>query len=79
MERMRIQTLTWQTLARVGQPRFEHDTGTTDAIVAPEGSELAGRLRSTGWVARSGWRTNTPGRPPVWLVRFERPDPVSVE
>ena len=42
------------------------------AIVAPERSELAQRLRSAGWVARAGWLSRAPvGR--VWLVRFESP------
>jgi hypothetical protein len=42
-------------------------------IVAPEGSDLASRLRSTGWIARAGWRSHAAGRPAIWLVRFESP------
>ncbi len=45
----------------------------TDVIVAEEGSDLASQLRATGWVARSGWRRYSAGRPSVWLVRFECP------
>jgi len=43
------------------------------AIVAEEGSELASRMRSNGWIARSGWRSHATGRPAIWLVRFECP------
>jgi hypothetical protein len=48
------------------------------AIVAEEGSELASQLRSTGWVARSGWRSHAAGRPAIWLVRFESPCSLSI-
>ncbi len=41
-------------------------------IIAPETSELAQRLRSSGWIARAGWLNHAPsGR--IWLVRFESP------
>jgi hypothetical protein len=42
-------------------------------IVAREHSELARHLRSSGWLARSGWRSTAPGLRPAWLVRFESP------
>lgn len=73
---MQVQTQTRETLARM-RDRHQHyamSTTPTHAIVAPEGSELASRLRSRGWVARSGWRSRQAGRPPVWLVRFEYPE-----
>jgi len=41
-------------------------------IIALEASELAKRLRVSGWVARAGRLSNSP-RGRVWLVRFERP------
>ena len=66
---MMIQTITQQALA----PMVETCAATPETVVAPEGSELAARLRSTGWIARSGWLSQAPGRPAIWLVRFERP------
>jgi len=74
MNGMRIQTLTRETLARMGDQQLAMHAAPTPSIVAPEGSELAARLRSRGWVARSGWRSRQAGRPPVWLVRFEHPE-----
>ncbi len=71
---MRIQTLTRQSLVRLGDQQLAMRAAPPDAIVAHEGSELATSLRSRGWVARSGWRSHPAGRPPVWLVRFEQPN-----
>lgn len=71
---MRVQTLTRETLARMGNHQLATSACPAHAIVAPEGSELANRLRSRGWVARSGWRSRRSGRQPVWLVRFEQPE-----
>ncbi len=51
----------------------EHDP---ESIVAPQRSELAHRLRSSGWVERSGWLSRTPDGH-VWLVRFEFPRDVN--
>jgi len=68
---MIVQTLTNPTPAHVliashaTQPAFT-------AIVAPEASELAQRLRSAGWIARAGWLSRARGGR-VWLVRFESP------
>jgi hypothetical protein len=45
------------------------------SIVARDGSELAQRLRATGWTARVGWRTVTESGDTVWFVRFEHVDP----
>ena len=70
---MRIQTLTRETLARLGEPHFATGAPMSDEIIAPEGSELAGNLRSRGWIVRAGWRSRAAGRQPIWLVRFERP------
>jgi hypothetical protein len=72
MDGMRVQTITRETLARMNEQQLTTRTTPTDAIIAPEGSELANRLRSRGWVARSGWRSRQAGRSAVWLVRFER-------
>jgi len=52
--------------------QYAMSTTPTHAIIAAEGSDLAHSLSSGGWVARSGWRSLQPGRPSVWLVRFER-------
>ena len=71
---MQVQTLTRETLARIGNQQIATSASPTPAIIAPEGSELANRLRSRGWVARSGWRSRGSGRQSVWLVRFEQPD-----
>jgi len=75
---MPVQTLTRETLARMSDQHqhYAMSATPTHAIVASEGSELASRLRSRGWVARSGWRSRVAGRPPVWLVRFEQPERV---
>ncbi len=72
MDGMRVQTITRETLAKMCEQQMTTRPAPTDAIIAPEGSELADRLRSRGWVARSGWRSRQAGRPAVWLVRFER-------
>jgi hypothetical protein len=42
------------------------------AIIAPETSEQAQRLRSSGWIARAGWLSHASDIP-IWLVRFELP------
>ncbi|HYI15123.1 MAG TPA: hypothetical protein VEX37_07010 [Thermomicrobiales bacterium] len=76
MDGMRVKTITRETLARMTDQPLMTRTTPTDSIIAPEGSELASRLRSRGWVARSGWRSRSAGRPPVWLVRFEQPEAV---
>lgn len=54
-----------------------HDTigqvetgGGLSYVVVREGSELAERLRSRGWKATLGWRSESESGP-VWLVRFE--------
>ena len=74
---MPIQTLTRETLVRMNDQHHQYATSATapHAIVAAEGSDLASRLRSRGWVARAGWRSRQAGRPSVWLVRFESPEP----
>ena len=72
MDGMRVQTITRETLAKMTEQQLTTRATSTDAIIAPEGSGLASRLRSRGWVARSGWRSRPAGRSPVWLVRFER-------
>jgi hypothetical protein len=72
MDGMRVQTITRETLTKMTEQQLTTRTTLTDAIIAPEGSELANRLRSRGWVARSGWRSRQAGHPAVWLVRFER-------
>jgi|GEM_PF-3800108 len=69
---MRVQTLTRETLTKMTEQHVPTRATPTDAIIAPEGSELARNLRARGWVARSGWCRRQPGRPSVWLVRFER-------
>jgi hypothetical protein len=71
MDGMRVQTITRETLTKMAEQPTTR-TIPTDAIIATEGSELANRLRSRGWVARSGWRSRQAGRSAVWLVRFER-------
>ena len=68
---MRVKTITRETLAKMTEQQLPARTAPADAIIAPEGSELANRLRSRGWIARSGWRSRQAGRPAVWLVRFE--------
>ncbi|MGH9176872.1 MAG: hypothetical protein ACRD1H_21060 [Vicinamibacterales bacterium] len=72
---MMIQTIARHTLAPTADPRVAIRAAAPEVIVAPEGSELASRLRATGWVARSGWRSHSAGRPAIWLVRFECPAP----
>ncbi len=74
MDGMRVKTITRETLAMMNEQQLTARTTPTDAIIAPEGSELASRLRSRGWVARSGWRRRQTGGTAVWLVRFEEPD-----
>jgi hypothetical protein len=68
---MSAQMLTHPTPARVliGSRATEP---AARVIVASETSELAQRLRSSGWVARAGWLSHAPGGR-VWLVRFESP------
>jgi hypothetical protein len=70
---MTIQTLLQPALRTTnGLLAVEHAT-VPRVIVAAEGSELADRLRASGWVARAGWRRHAAGRSPIWLVRFEYP------
>jgi len=71
---MMIQPMTRQTPAPTSDLYVVTRAAAPEAIVAREGSELASRLRCTGWVARSGWRSHAAGRPAIWLVRFEFPD-----
>lgn len=47
------------------------------AIIAPETSEQAQRLRSAGWIARAGWLSHASSSP-IWLVRFELPSELVV-
>lgn len=77
MDGIRVKTITRETLARMSEQHLTTRTTPTDAIIALEGSELANRLRSRGWVARSGWRSRAVGRPPVWFVRFEQPESIA--
>ena len=76
---MTIQTLSYQLPAAIGSLHVLARTADPRVIVAPEGSALASRLRSSGWIARSGWRSHAAGRPPVWLVRFESPTGSTLE
>ena len=46
MGSMPVQTLTRETLARMGSHQLATSASPTPAIVAPEGSELANRLRA---------------------------------
>jgi hypothetical protein len=66
---MVIQTLP-QPVPRTTRLLTGEQTSVPRVIVAAEGSELAARLRASGWVARSGWRSHAAGRTPIWLVRF---------
>ncbi len=50
------------------------DRGGLSHVVAREGSELAERLRSRGWKATLGWRSET-DEGSIWLVRFEPAGP----
>ncbi len=68
---MIVQTLTHPTAAHVLIGTHATELA-SKAIVAPETSELAQRLRSSGWIARAGWLSRAPGGR-VWLVRFESP------
>jgi hypothetical protein len=70
---MTIQTLPQSTYAPANRPLVANRTADPRVIVAPEGSELATQLRSSGWIARSGWRSHAAGRTSIWLVRFECP------
>ena len=70
---MTIQTLTHPAQTPANYALVATRTTTPRAIVAPEGSALASHLRSTGWIARAGWRSRAAGRRPEWLVRFESP------
>jgi hypothetical protein len=70
---MTIQTLFQPAYAPANCPLVANRTADPRVIVAPEGSELASQLRSSGWIARSGWRSHAAGRLTVWLVRFECP------
>jgi hypothetical protein len=61
----------------LGTQTFGHlminDDGIPISIVARESSELASRLRSQGWIARSGWRSTSRDNQRDWLIRFEHP------
>ncbi len=70
---MTIQTLFQPASAPANRPLVANRTADPRAIVAPEGSDLASQLRSSGWIARSGWRSHAAGRASIWLVRFESP------
>jgi hypothetical protein len=70
---MTIQTLAQPAYAPANRPLVAARTADPRVIVAPEGSELASQLRSSGWIARSGWRSHAAGRSSTWLVRFESP------
>jgi hypothetical protein len=76
---MTIQTLFQPANAPVNCTLVANRTTDPRAIVAAEGSELAARLRSNGWVARSGWRSHAAGRSAIWLVRFEFPGEPTLE
>jgi hypothetical protein len=68
---MSVQMLTHPAPAHVPTGSRATEPGFA-AIVAVETTELARRLRSSGWVARAGWISCTPcGR--VWNIRFESP------
>lgn len=43
-------------------------------LVVRERSDLAARLRASGWRARGGWRATASGTDNVWYVRFEAPE-----
>ena len=75
---MTIQTLTYPAHTPANYPLVANRT-TPRVIIATEGSALASRLRSTGWIARSGWRSHAAGRKPEWLVRFESPEVFPLE
>ncbi|HEX5165469.1 MAG TPA: hypothetical protein VFV93_08750 [Thermomicrobiales bacterium] len=75
---MMIQTVTHPACASATCPPVDH-ISTPHTVVAAEGSELAARLRSNGWIARAGWRRYTAGRPAAWLVRFECPSACPAE
>ena len=70
---MAIKTLSQPACIPANHPLVANRTAGPRVIVAPEGSELASELRSSGWVARSGWRSYASGRPAIWFVRFESP------
>jgi hypothetical protein len=70
---MTIQTLFQEVYTPANRPLVANRTSDPRVIVAAEGSELASRLRASGWVARSGWRRHAAGHSPIWLVRFEFP------
>lgn len=55
-----------------GHEGSEQETDVT-SMIAREGSELAQRLRASGWVARAGWRSSDATGRPVWHLRFEQP------
>lgn len=76
---MTIQTLFQPAFAPANRQPVADRTADPRAIVAAEGSELAARLRSSGWIARSGWRSHAAGRPAIWLVRFELPGESALE
>lgn len=61
------------TLTQLDEMRDEtsdHETAPR-VIIAREGTELAETLRTSGWVARAGWRTTTNEGQSVWHLRFE--------
>lgn len=70
---MTFQTLFQEAYAPANRPLVANRTTDPRVIVAAEGSELANRLRASGWVARAGWRRHAAGHSPIWLVRFEYP------
>jgi hypothetical protein len=69
---MMIQTITQPAHASANRLPVDH-ISTPCSVVAAEGTDLADRLRSDGWIARAGWRRHIAGRPAIWLVRFECP------
>jgi hypothetical protein len=69
---MTIQTITQPAHASANRSSVDRSS-TPCTVVAAEGSDLAARLRSNGWIARAGWRRHIAGRPAIWLVRFESP------
>lgn len=59
------------TLTRLTEMHSDVCDSTTRVIIAREGTELANTLRTSGWVARAGWRSMTSSGEAVWHLRFE--------
>ena len=60
-------------LAQLDEMGGNHNATQTSprVIIARDGTELADRLRATGWIVRAGWRTTSHKGQSVWNLCFE--------